>query len=179
MTALMPACTQQPCLAAARRVSPGRRRVAGFTLMELIITLALLGVMAMLAAPLAELSVQRSREQGLRSALREIRTAIDRYKTAADQGFIQRKIGDSGYPPNLTVLVEGVPNQRSPKGERLFFLRRLPRDPFTPEGTPAETSWGLRSYGSSPDAPTPGADVFDVYSHASGKGINGVPYEEW
>ena len=159
-------------------MSPARRQ-RGFTLMELVITLALLGVLAMLAAPLAELSVQRSRELALRTALRDIRGAIDRYKTAADQGYIQRKLGDSGYPPSLSVLVEGVPNQKSAKGERLFFLRRLPRDPFTPEGTPAEASWGLRAYSSPPEAPMPGADVFDVYSHAKGKGFNGVPYEEW
>lgn len=156
-----------------------RSRVAGFTLMELVITLALLGVLAMLAAPLAELSVQRSREQELRLALRDIRAAIDRYKTAADQGFIQRKLGDSGYPPNLNVLVEGVPNQKSAKGERLYFLRRLPRDPFSPESTPPEASWGLRSYNSPPDSPSSGADVFDVYTHGKGKGLNGVPYEEW
>lgn len=156
-----------------------RRRAGGFTLMELVITLALLGLLAMLAAPLAELSVQRSREQALRTALRDIRAAIDRYKTAADQGFIQRKIGDTGYPPNLMVLVEGVPNQKSAKGERLFFLRRLPRDPFAPDSVPPEQSWGLRSYSSPPDAPSEGTDVFDVYSHGKGKGMNGVPYAEW
>ena len=133
----------------------------------------------MLAAPLAELSVQRSREHELRLALRDIRTAIDRYKLAADTGLIERKLGDSGYPPNLHILVEGVSNLKSAKGEKLYFLRRLPRDPFMPEGTPAEGGWGLRSYASKPDAPMEGDDVYDVYSRARGKGINGVPYSEW
>ena len=110
----------------AARVAPQR----GFTLMELVVTLALLGLLAMLAAPLAELAVQRSREQALREALREIRGALDRYKAAADRGLIERAAGDSGYPPNLQVLVDGVPNQKSPNDEKLYFLRRLPRDPF-------------------------------------------------
>ncbi|MEY4754322.1 MAG: hypothetical protein RJA44_1997 [Pseudomonadota bacterium] len=154
-------------------------RQRGFTLMELVITLALLSVLALLAAPLAELSVQRSREQGLRQSLREIRAAIDRYKTAADQGLIQRKLGDSGYPPSLEVLVDGVTNQKSAKGERLYFLRRIPADPFAPPGTPPAASWGLRAYSSPPDAPMPGSDVFDVHSLARGKGLNGIPYGEW
>ena len=155
-------------------------RQAGFTLMELVVTLALLGLLAMLAAPLAEVTVQRSREQALREGLREIRGAIDRYKTAVDHGLIKREAGDSGYPPSLDVLVQGVPNQKSPSDEKLYFLRRMPRDPFAPDtGEPAAQTWVLRSYASAPDSPSAGADVFDVMTSASGVGLNGVAYQDW
>jgi general secretion pathway protein G len=155
-------------------------RVRGFTLIELVVTLALLGVLAMMAAPMAELAVQRSREQELRGALREIRMAIDRYKRAAEQGLIARSLGASGYPPNLDVLVQGVANLQDPKGGRIYFLRRLPRDPFvSTEAAMSATGWGLRSYASAPDDPQEGDDVFDVYSRTPGIGLNGVPYREW
>lgn len=151
----------------------------GFTLIELVVTLALLGLMAMLAQPLAELALQRNRETQLREALREIRVALDRYRTAAEQGQIERRVGDSGYPSDLNLLVEGMPNMRSPKRERLYFLRRVPRDPFAPSELPAAATWGLRSYASAPEAPAAGGDVFDVYSQAAGVGFNGLPYREW
>ena len=153
---------------------------SGFTLMELVVTLALLGLLAMLAAPLAEMTVQRSREQALRESLREIRVAIDRYKAAADSGLIRREAGDTGYPPSLQVLVEGVANQKSPNAERMIFLRRVPRDPFAPDASlPAERTWVLRAYASAPDSPSAGADVFDVSTTADGSGLNGVPYRDW
>jgi general secretion pathway protein G len=124
--------------------------------------------------------VQRGREQQLREALREIRTALDRYKAAADQGLIERKVGDSGYPPDLDTLTSGTRNQKSPGQEPIYFLRRLPRDPFAPEDQqPASATWGLRSYSSSSQSPSAGVDVFDVFSHAEGVGINGQPYREW
>jgi general secretion pathway protein G len=129
--------------------------------------------------PLSELEVQREREAGLRSALREIRDAIDGYKTAADKGLIQRKVGDSGYPPNLRVLVDGVINQRKPTGEKLYFLRRVPRDPFAPTELVADDNWDLRSYSSSADSPSAGDDVYDVHSRATGAGLNGLPYQRW
>ena len=157
-----------------------RRPSRGFTLMELVITLALLGLLAMVAAPLAELSVQRSREQALREALREIRGAIDRYKAAADRGLIERNLADTGYPPSLQALVDGVPNQKSPNKDMLYFLRRVPRDPFAEEpAAAAGQSWQLRSYASPAEAPAPGADVYDVSTRAAGTGLNGVPYREW
>lgn len=157
-----------------------RRHGAGFTLIELVVTLALLGVLAMMAAPMAEVAVQRSREQELRTALREIRIAIDRYKRASDQGLITRLVGASGYPPNLDVLVSGVQNLQDPKGGRMYFLRRLPRDPFAATTEPsAAATWGLRSYASAPDDPHEGDDVFDVYSRAPGVGLNGQSYREW
>jgi general secretion pathway protein G len=148
--------------------------------MELVVTLALLGLMALMAAPMSEVAVQRAQEQQLREGLREIRTALDRYRFAADQGLIERQVGDSGYPPNLEVLVNGVPNKKSPGGELMVFLRRVPRNPFAPsELQPASATWGLRSYTSPADAPAPGADVFDVYTRAPGTGLNGIPYRDW
>ena len=148
--------------------------------MELVVTLALLGLMAALAQPLAEVAVQRNREQQLREALRDIRVALDRYKTAADQGLIERQVGDSGYPPSLDALVAGVTNVRSQSRERIYFLRRVPRDPFAAadESDPSAT-WGLRSYASSADAPSAGSDVFDVYSRTPGKAIDGTLYKDW
>lgn len=155
----------------------GRRLARGLTLMELVVTLALLGLMALLAQPLSELNHQREREQQLRASLRELRTAIDRYKAAHEQGLIERKVGESGYPPDLQTLVDGVPNVKSPRRERLFFLRKLPRDPMA--GVGESGAWGLRSYASSADAPAAGSDVFDVYSRAPGQGLDGVAYRDW
>ncbi len=118
---------------------------------------------------MAEVAVQRSREQALREALREIRTALDRHKRAADQGQISRQAGDSGYPQSLDVLVNGVPLVGDKDGRRLYLLRRLPRDPFADPELSAVRSWGQRSYASPPDAPRSGEDVFDVYSRHPGK----------
>lgn len=155
-------------------------RQHGFTLMELVVTLALLGLMAAMAAPLAEMTVQRQREQELRAALREIRGAIDRYHAAAEQGLIERRVGDAGYPPDLETLVAGVPNVKSPSREPMFFLRRVPRDPFAEdERLTAAATWALRSSKSPADRPESGSDVFDVVSAARGNGLNGVPYSEW
>jgi general secretion pathway protein G len=148
--------------------------VKGFTLIELVITVAIVAVLASVALPLHELVAQRAKEQDLRRGLREIREAIDAYKEASDEGRIEKRVGESGYPPRLAVLVEGVADQKSPKKDRIYFLRRLPADPLAEEGR-----WGLRSYASPPDAPAEGEDVFDVYSLAPGVGINGRPYKEW
>lgn len=157
-----------------------RRLATGFTLIELVVTLALLGVLAMLAAPMTEAAVQRSREQALRESLREIRSAIDRYHQAVEQGRIARRLGESGYPPSLEVLVTGLPDAQNPKGGQIYFLRRLPRDPFFGDSqVPAAATWGLRSYASAPDDPREGEDVFDVFSRAEGVGMDGIPYREW
>lgn len=155
-------------------------RVRGFTLIELIITVAILGLLASAAMPFAELALKRSREADLRVALRELRGAIDAYKAAADQGRIELEVGATGYPTTLAVLTEGVEDVKDPEGRAIYFLRRLPRDPFFPDpaATPEHT-WGLRSYESPPDAPRSGEDVFDVYSLSSRAGLNGVPYREW
>ena len=146
----------------------------GFTLIELVIAVAIVAILASAALPLNELAVQRAKEQDLRRSLREIRGAIDAYKQASDEGRMVKKVGESGYPKRLEELVEGVEDQKHPKRERIYFLRRIPRDPFTEEG-----KWGLRSYASPPDDPKEGADVFDVYTLSQGKGINGRPYREW
>lgn len=185
--------------------SPDRLRVArrarphGFTLIELIVTLALVGVLALAVVPFSELIVQREKEQQLSSALREIRTALDAYKEASDTGLIEREADASGYPPSLTVLVEGVKNVKDPKGGMLMFLRRVPRDPFfrgDPDTAPEDT-WNVRPFGEPPahadgaddaggadsaDASghsTAGKDVFDITSKSGRVGINGIPYRQW
>ena len=159
---------------------PIAERQPGFTLIELVITVAIVAILASVAMPLNELVVQRSKEQDLRRAMREIREAIDAYKQASDEGRIQKRVGESGYPKRIEDLVEGVEDQKSVKKGKLYFLRRVPRDPFAVEPglAPAQT-WGKRSYASPPDDPREGDDVFDVYSRAAGTGINGRPYREW
>jgi general secretion pathway protein G len=152
----------------------------GFTLIELVITVAIVAILASVALPLNELVVQRAKEQDLRRSLREIREAIDAYKQASDDGRIQKKVGESGYPRRLEELVAGVDDQKNPKKEKIYFLRRMPRDPLAadPALGPAE-SWGKRSYASPPDEPRDGDDVFDVFSLSTATGINGRPYREW
>ena len=147
-------------------------RAKGFTLIELVVAVAIVAVLATAALPLNELVVQRAKEQDLRRALREIRSGIDAYKQAVDEGRIVKRVDESGYPRRLEDLVAGVEDQTSPRREKIYFLRRLPPDPF---GEP----WGRRSYSSPPEDPREGDDVFDVYSKASGTGINGRPYREW
>lgn len=155
------------------------RQQSGFTLLELVISLAILAMVATMAIPLGKVVNQREKEQDLRKALRQIRDGIDAYKQAYDAGSMLKKVDESGYPPNLEILEEGVEDAKSPTHKKIFFLRKVPRDPFAPsELRPADT-WGLRSYASDPKSPAKGADVFDVYSKAEGNGLNGVPYREW
>jgi general secretion pathway protein G len=155
-------------------------RQQGFTLIELVVTVAIIAVLTSAAMPLVQLTAQRAKENELHESLRIVRTALDAYKYSADTGHIRREIGDSGYPPNLQVLVDGVEDAQSEKKTLLYFLRRVPRDPFFPDSTVrGADTWGLRSYESPPDAPQPGEDVYDVYSMAPGKGINGIAYREW
>jgi len=143
-------------------------------------TLAIMSVLAMLVIPTMQIVAKRQKEYELRAALMQIREAIDAYKRSAEQGRIMMKVGESGYPPSLNLLVDGVVDQRSPIRQRIYFLRRLPADPFNPgpTGRPAE-SWGLRSYASPPDAPHEGSDIFDIYSKSGKTGLNGVPYRLW
>jgi general secretion pathway protein G len=155
-------------------------KARGFTLIELVITVAIIAVLASVALPLNELIVTRSKEQDLRRALRDLRDGIDAYKQAWDDGRLTKGANDSGYPKRLEDLVTGVEDQKNPRRERIYFLRRIPRDPFAANEqlTNAET-WGKRSYQSAPDEPKEGDDVFDVFSLATGTGINGRPYKEW
>lgn len=151
----------------------------GFTLIEMIVVVMIVGILASAAMPLASLHKRRAQEAELKQALRTLRMAIDEHKRAWDAGRIEKKADASGYPPNLETLVQGVPDIGSPKGQRIYFLRRLPRDPFADPSATAAQTWALRSYASPPDAPTPGADVFDVASRAPGVGLDGVPYRQW
>jgi len=158
----------------------GTARPSGFTLIELVIVLAILALLASVAVPITELSVQRTKEQELHRHLWQIREAIDAYKRAYDEGHITRKLNATGYPPTLETLVDGVEDQRHPDKRRIYFLRRLPRDPLHADANvPAAATWGKRSYASPPDDPREGEDVYDVYSRAPGKGLNGVEYAKW
>ncbi|MQA21441.1 type II secretion system protein [Rugamonas rivuli] len=152
-----------------------RKAQGGFTFIELMITLSILATLAMVAAPMAQVALQREKEHQLRAALIEIREAIDAYKRAADNGRIKLAMGDSGYPKKLEDLVAGVPDQRSPRKQNMYFLRRIPRDPFAP----ADGSWAMRSYASPPDNPSEGEDVFDVSSRSGILGLNGIPLKQW
>lgn len=155
-------------------------RSKGFTLIELLVTFAIIGLLSSIVVPLAQLNMQRSKENELRFALREIRTAIDHYKRASDEGRIPRNIGDSGYPPSLEILVDGVLDQRDPNRRKLFFLRRIPRNPFY-SGTEqsASKTWGKRSYASEATDPQEGNDIYDVYPRESYLGLNGISIQKW
>jgi general secretion pathway protein G len=152
----------------------------GLTFVELLITVSILAVLASVIIPLSEMTVKREKELELRRNLRTIRAAIDDYKRAYDEGRILKKIGESGYPPDLMTLVEGVDDAKSPEGKTIRFLRRIPRDPLSPDKTlPPEEAWALRSYLSPPDDPREGEDVFDVFSKSEEIAIDGTPYSTW
>jgi general secretion pathway protein G len=157
------------------------RSLKGFTLIELLMTVAIIGLLAMLTMPMLELSVHRTKEQDLRLALREIRDALDAYKLAVVEGHIPRSNGKSDYPETLQVLVDGVPDAKSPSASnKLYFLRRIPRDPMSSDVDKSnDQTWGKRSYASSAEEPQEGNDVFDVYSLSDETGMNGIPYRKW
>lgn len=163
----------------ARKFAP-YRPTSGFTLIELVITVAIIGILASAALPLAELTVQRNKEQELRVALMQIRSAIDAYKKATDEGRIAKAADATGYPKSLEILVDGAEDIKSPTKRKIYFLRHMPRDPLFPDANanPQET-WGKRSYESSADNPQEGSDVFDVYSRSTATGLNGVSYNAW
>ena len=150
----------------------------GYTFIELLIVTSILLILASAVMPLAQVTSQRQREGELRRALRDMRTAIDRFKDAVDQGQIaatELEPGSEGYPPDLETLVEGVPAANDASGRQLRFLRRIPIDPMT-----NNTEWGLRAYQDRPDATSwGGGNVFDVYSTSSGTALNETRYRDW
>jgi general secretion pathway protein G len=145
-----------------------------------MISLAIIGILVSVAAPIAQVAMQREKENDLRRALREIRTGIDAYKQSFEDGRIQRSPQDSGYPKSLAVLVDGVEDAKSPERRKIYFMRRVPRDPLAADsGQAAEQTWGKRSYASPAESPAEGDDIFDVYSRSGAVGINQVPYRLW
>ena len=150
------------------------KQSSGFSLVELIITVAIIAIIAGLAVPLARNSIIRAKEVELRRALREMRVAIDRYKEASDLGMIEVTLGTEGYPESLQIMVEGVP-QIGAVDRDLKFLRRIPVDPMTDT-----TEWGLRAYQDEPDSQTWGGEnVFDIYTRSGGIALDGTSYAEW
>jgi general secretion pathway protein G len=155
-------------------------KARGFTLIELLVTLAILALLGTIVAPAAQVTIQRRHEQELRVALREIRGAIDAYKKASDEGRIARTAGATGYPPKLETLVDGVIDLRNPKRGKVFFLRRLPRDPFGADADQSDAdTWAKRSYASEASDPREGDDVYDVMSTSDKVGLNGIAYKKW
>ena len=152
-----------------------RRRQRGLTLIEVIVSFTILSLLTALAVPLARYKVRQEKEKELRFALREMRTAIDKYKDACDQGLLEQKLGTECYPESLEQLVDGVKIANDANGRTVRFLRRIPRDPFT--GT---ADWGLRSTSDDPQSMGwGGQNVFDVYSKTLERAPDGTPYSEW
>ena len=151
----------------------------GFSLIELLVALAILALLASIAVPFADMAMQRKKEEELRYALRTIRDAIDEYHHATQDGRLQKLVSGSGYPRKLDVLVEGVEDQQSPTKKKIFFLRRIPRDPFAPKEEKAADTWGKRSSTSSAEEPREGDDIYDIYSRSDKVGLNGIPYRQW
>ncbi len=151
-----------------RKARPAER---GLTLIELIVTVAILSILATAAVPVTVFTVKRERERELRRDLWTMRDAIDHYKDAADQHAFQIKLDSQGYPPDLDTLVNGVDVQ----GKKLKFLRRIPVDPMT-----GKAEWGLRSMQDDPQSDSfGGQSVFDVYSKSQGTGLDGTKYSTW
>ena len=154
------------------------RTAAGFSFIELLGVVSILFVLASAAMPLAQVASQRQREIELRRDLREMRTAIDKFKDAVDQGLIpstEVTPGSEGYPETLQKLVDGVNAAGDASGRKLKFLRRIPIDPMT-----HDTEWGLRSYQDKPDATSwGGQNVFDVYTRSAASGLDGTKYRDW
>ncbi len=152
----------------------------GFTIIELLVVMAVLGVLAAAIMPLGEALLRAQKERDLKQALWEIRGAIDEYKRANDRGAIKAVQAESGYPSSLKALVDGVADGRATAGGgSLYFLRQIPRDPFAAPDLPAELTWRLRSYASPPEKPMPGSDVFDIRSSSDELAMDGTPYAKW
>lgn len=154
------------------------RQQGGYSFVELIIVTTIILILASAVQPLAKVAITRQKEAELRRALREMRTAIDKYKDAADAQMIpptELKVGAEGYPPDLDTLVEGVSVVGDATGRKLKFLRRIPMDPMT-----GSQDWGLRSYQDKPDATRwGGQNVYDVYTESDGTALDGTKYRDW
>lgn len=152
----------------------------GFTLIELLLALALLATLSTVAYPLTALMGMREKESELQRYLRDIRRAIDTYKEASDDGRVEKSPVSSGYPASLEILVKGVVDKTDLEGKKIFFLRRIPRDPMCecPDKTASQT-WQVRSYASTAENPSEGEDVFDISSRNTGESLNGTAYNQW
>jgi general secretion pathway protein G len=165
-------------LALSERLRRSWRESKGYTFVELLVVAAVLMILASAIMPLAKVTARRQREAELRHDLREMRTAIDKFKDAADLGLIGSldiKVGSEGYPADLQQLVDGVSAANDATGRKLKFLRKIPIDPMT-----RTAEWGLRSYQDKPDATRwGGQNVFDVYTTFDGKALDGSKYRDW
>jgi general secretion pathway protein G len=158
------------------------RRHAGFTLIEITVALAVMSVLMLGVVPIYQAEQLRAKEKELRLSLIQIRLALDDYKRAADEGRIAKPAGTNGYPTSLDSLVSGAQKAGTPQKEWIYFVRRLPRDPFAaPElaSLPAASTWDTRASNTPPDAPAAGVDVFDVFSKSKRIGLNEIPYNKW
>ncbi|KKM01682.1 hypothetical protein LCGC14_1791980 [marine sediment metagenome] len=156
------------------------KKQRGFTLIELLVALVLLALIATSAAPLMQVSAKRDKEQELKRALWQVRDAIDDFKQAVEDGRIEQSDELSGYPTSLAQLVEGMEDQLDPDHKKIYFLRRIPRDPFATDTNASNSNtWGKRSYESSFDDKEAGDDVYDIYSLSEAVGLNQQPYREW
>ena len=154
------------------------RQPGGFTFIELLVVTTILLILASAVMPLATVTSQRQRESELRTALRQMRTAIDKFKDAADAGMIpatELRPTSEGYPPDLETLVDGVSVANDATGRKLKFLRKIPVDPLT-----GDTEWGMRAYQDKPDSTSwGGQNVYDVYTKSQGTGLDGTKYRDW
>ncbi|MBC7786769.1 MAG: type II secretion system protein [Methylophilaceae bacterium] len=159
------------------------RQITGFTLIELVVTVTIVAILGSAIFPMMQLNIKRAKESELRADLRQMREAIDVYKKAVDDGKIKKSIEQSGYPPNLEVLVNGINDEKNFNKKKIKFLRRIPVDPMRDSVAnnriDAADGWGLRSYQSEASNPSSGDDVYDIYSLSNGIGINGIPYAQW
>ena len=152
-----------------------RRHQRGLSLIELIVAFTILLILTSMAVPMARSKVRGEKERELRWSLREIRSAIDKYKDMADTGQLgPQKLGSENYPESLDILVEGV-KKAGQVDTKVRFLRRIPKDPMT-----NSTDWGKRSMQDDPKSTSfGGQNVFDVFTKSTAKASDGTNYSDW